>query len=542
MADPAGPGDESATGGRSEPATPVEPGGPVDPGDPGGPVRALGRWAVHPVGVVLYPVLALWGANVREVPTDDALSVLWPTLLVGMAAWAVLAGLLAVTGRDRPIARGGLATSIAALAVLTAGQVLPDASPTVGLAVTAVVAVAGAALAWWLPRLALDRVTALANVFAVVAVLLAVVTLRPVFAPTRSAPVLVEFEGAEAPARDIWYIIPDRYPRQDTLATDYDFDNTAFQSHLTDLGFSIQDRARANYPKTSHSLTGTWNLEPVQELVPDPPEDGADSAPLYELLDDHALGRFMVDSGFDYIHLGSWWGPTADSSVATENRNLSEASEFETVWRTTTALRWLGGEPEDEGLDSRRYVRAVTDYQLDELDRLVSEPSDRPRFILAHVTLPHEPYVYDADGSYVSAELEQSRSRATNTVNQVTYANTRLQALVDRLVTGDASRDPIIVIQSDEGPHPEEQYAAAGAIDWLDVDRSAREEKLRTFSAWYLPGIDEAVPEDMTGINTWRWLLTRYFGADLEPLDDRVWVFRDETHLYDFTDVTDEFD
>ncbi len=98
------------------------------------------------------------------------------------------------------------------------------------------------------------------------------------------------------------------------------------------------------------------------------------------------------------------------------------------------------------------------------------------------------------------------------------------------------------MIQSDEGPHPDEQYSAAGAINWLDVDRSAREDKLRTFSAWYLPGLDEDVPEDITGVNTWRFILSRYFGADLPLVDDRVWVFRDEQHLYDFTEVTEEFD
>lgn len=511
----------------------------TEPGTPGGP---LGRLVLHPLLVVAYPVLALWAGNIHDAPTDDALAVLWPVLGAGAAAWVVLSLLIALVRRPAPFARAGLVTSVGAVAVLTAGRILPEATRTVGVAATGAVVVVALVLALWVGRLGLARLTLLANVFAIVATALVLVSLRSVLVPTRSEPVLMDFEGAEATARDIWYIIPDRYPRLDTLDADYDFDNTEFQSHLVDLGFTIQDEARANYPKTSHSLAGTWNLATVQDLVPFPPEDGADSSPLYELLDNHALGRFVTDAGFDYLHLGSWWGPTSQSSVATENRTLSTASEFANVWRTTTALRWLGEVPEEEGLDSRRYIRAVTDHQLDELDRLVTEPSDDPRLIVAHVTLPHEPYVYDADGSYVTAEEEATRSRTENTVNQVRYVNDRLTALVDRLVTGDPANDPIIVIQSDEGPHPDEQYAAAGAINWLEVDRSTREEKLRTFSAWYLPGLDEDVPEDITGVNTWRFILSRYFGADLPLVDDRVWVFRDEQHLYDFTEVTEEFD
>ncbi|MBY5163542.1 sulfatase-like hydrolase/transferase [Salsipaludibacter albus] len=516
--------------------------GPVREAAPPVPGGPLGRWVLHPLLVVAYPTLALWGANVHEVPVTDATAVLWRTLAVGAVVWLVLAGLYALARRPNPVARAGLATSIAAVAVLAVGRVLPEASATTGLVVTGAVVVAGLVLSLLVSRVVLARLTLLLNVFSVVATVLALVALRPVLVPSRNQPVLVDFAGAEAPARDIWYIIPDRYPRAETLSDEYGFDNSDFESHLEDLGFSIQDQARANYPKTAHSLAATWNLDTVQDLVPEPPEDGADYGPLYDLLDDHRLGRFITDSGFDYLHLGSWWGPTAESSVATENRNLSTASEFETVWRTTTALRWTGAVTEEEGMDSRNFIRAITDYQLDELDALVTEPSDRPRFVLAHVTLPHEPYVYDADGSYVTAEEEQSRTRVENTVNQVEYVNQRLTDLVDRLVTGDPADDPIIVIQSDEGPHPEEQYAAAGGINWLDVDTEVRAEKLRTFSAWYLPGLDDEVPADITGVNTWRFILDRYFGTDLGLVDDRVWVFTDEQHLYDFTEVTDEFD
>lgn len=506
-----------------------------------GPGTALGRWALHPVLLVAYPTLALWGANVHEVDPAEGLAVLWPTIAVAVAAWLLMTGILAVTGRGRPVARAGIVVSVAGVVVLTAGRILPSASPWSGLVLVVGAVLVAVAVAWWVSPAALARVTVVGNVFAVVATVLAMTSLQPVLSSARAAPVLVDFDGADAPARDIWYIIPDRYPRADTLATEYDFDNSAFLAHLEERGFSIQDRARANYPKTAHSLAATWNLDVVQELVPEPPADESDWAPLYDLLDDHRLGRFLTDAGFDYVHLGSWWGPTADARAATSSPALSDDTEFETVWRTTTALRWLG-EPDDEGLDNRRRIRAVTDFQLDELDRLVTEPNDRPRFVLAHLTVPHEPYVYDADGSYVSAELEASRSRQENTVNQLVHLNSRLEALVDRLLTGDPATDPIIVIQSDEGPHPDEQYDAGQAMNWLEATTEVRAEKLRTFSAWYLPQVDHEVPDDLTGVNTWRFILDRYFGTDLGLLPDRVWIFTDEQHAYTFTEVTDDFE
>jgi len=191
---------------------------------------------------------------------------------------------------------------------------------------------------------------------------------------------------------------------------------------------------------------------------------------------------------------------------------------------------------------TRAHYRAVSDFQFAELERLARDVGPRPRLVVAHVTVPHEPYVYAADGSYVTAEQEAARSRATNTLDQVRFVNDRLEHLVDLLVSGDPATDPIIVIQSDEGPHPARQEELGPAMDWFTATEAERAEKLRTLSAWYLPGIDEEPPEDITGVNTWRWILDRYLGTEFGLLPDRVWVYRDQDHAYDYREVTDEFE
>ena len=78
--------------------------------------------------------------------------------------------------------------------------------------------------------------------------------------------------------------------------------------------------------------------------------------------------------------------------------------------------------------------------------------------------------------------------------------------------------------------------------DYRDVDTDGRREKLATFSAWYLPGVDEEPPEDITGVNTWRFILDHYLDTDYGLLDDRVYVYPTKDNLYEFEDVTDEFE
>jgi hypothetical protein len=500
--------------------------------------RRILTW--HPLAVAAYSVLGLWSANVYEVPVRDATAILWPVVVAAVVVWAVAAVGMRLAGRANPIARGALVASLGGGAFLVAGRIVPGLDPLPGLAAVGVVTVAATWLALSLDTSVLAPSTTILNVFTLVAVGMAAFALRPVLAPARATPVQVSMDGATTAARDIWYIIPDRYPRHDTLLDVYGFDNSEFEDFLAERGFTIQEQARANYPKTAHSLAATWNMELVPDLVPDPPEDGSDWRPLYDLLADHRLGRIVTEAGFDYVHLGSWWTPTRTAVSATDVRNLGDTTEFESVWVPTTALRWFGGDEEEDEFDGRRYIYDVTSFQLDELDRMVAEPHDRPRLVLAHVTLPHEPYVFDLDGSYVDAATEQERTRIDNTVTQTRYLNSRLQDLVDRLVTGDPARDPIVVIQSDEGPHPQIQYEQA--IQWLEVSTAERAEKLRTFSAWYLPDVAAEPPEDTTGVNTWRFILDEYFGTDFGHLDDRVWVFPNEDRLYEFHEVTDEFD
>ena len=69
------------------------------------------------------------------------------------------------------------------------------------------------------------------------------------------------------------------------------------------------------------------------------------------------------------------------------------------------------------------------------------------------------------------------------------------------------------------------------------------EEKLRTFSAILLPESDAELPEDLTGVNTWRYVLDAGLGTDLGPLPDPpIEVFPGEDHLYDLEDVSDRVD
>jgi hypothetical protein len=502
-------------------------------------VRTLGRVALHPVLLAVHPALALWAGNAGEVRPGQVWPTLWLPTVLTLAVWAV-AGVLLHGAR-----RGALVAGAATVLALNAGRLGGASARIVAPLVTLVVVAAVVVVARRLGEDRLAPITAVGNVLAVVLVVLTLPAIVPTPGGDGAAAGGAAADGGDGVAgRDIWYVIPDRYPRADTLDEVFGFDNRPFLDHLEGLGFQVADASLANYPKTAHSLAATWNMAPLDELVPTPPTDGADWQPLYDLLGDAELGRVLTGAGYDYSHIGSWWAPTASSvSADTVLRPDGASDEFVSVWRSRTLFAPApgdgGGGVAEVSFTERN--RVFGEFALDQLDRLAAEPSDGPRFVLAHLTLPHPPYAFEADGAPATAAVVADRTREENFVAQLRFTNLRLTQLVDQLTSGPQEDWPVIVIQSDEGPHPAARTGPS--YDWTTAPEAVLDEKLRTLSAILLPGTDVVLPEDLTGIDTWRRVLDATIGTDYGPVEAApVEVFPGEGALYTWVDVRDRVD
>ena len=337
------------------------PEGAPDPG-------LLGRLPFHALLLGAWPALSLWSSNAGEVRPTEA----WPFVWLPAAA-AVLATAVLTFALRRDPRRAALVVSVLAVATLMGGRVVgvPDRAPT--LVALGAVAVALAVLAWRLAEPIVAGVTRVLNVMALVLVLLTLPAIVPSLSGegTAAADVITADGGSRA---NIWYVIPDRYPRADTLDEVFDFDNSAFLDGLEERGFDVGSEALANYPKTAHSLASTWNLEYLDDLIDLDAEaaaDGSDWGALYALLRDHTLGRTLQAAGYEYVHMGTWWSPTAQSASADRNLRLDARSEFEGVFINATVLASFidvdttpgaTGEEIREGLTDLNY--AYTTYQL----------------------------------------------------------------------------------------------------------------------------------------------------------------------------------
>ena len=90
------------------------------------------------------------------------------------------------------------------------------------------------------------------------------------------------------------------------------------------------------------------------------------------------------------------------------------------------------------------------------------------------------------------------KSEAELFEQQLHYTNERMKRIVDSLLDGPDETDPIIVISGDEGPY------LCGDVDCVDGTPETYGIRLGVLRAYYLPGLDYAVPADDTGVNIFR--------------------------------------
>jgi len=343
---------------------------------------------------------------------------------------------------------------------------------------------------------------------------------------------------------DIYYLIFDRYADSRTLNDIYKYDNNEVLEHLGGLGFYIADRSRANYTKTAHSLVSSLNLRHLTYLSELIGPGSSDWKPLYALLQDHEVGRFLKAHGYRYVHLGSWWGPTRSNVLADENFDATTTFLWMDV--SLNEFEWLLVEP----MLPTRFMSLAFNLKYDtprqqfvrvqeKFKKLVSlQRQAEPLFVFSHMLLPHEPFVFFPDGRYKPGVEAASLTRHKNYIDQLEYTNRKIKELVRELLKKEPQ--PIIVIQSDEGPFPIRYSANNNNLDWREASMEELRQKFGILNAIYFPdrGYNDLY-EDLTPINTFRIIFNRYFGQNLPLLPDTSYSHYSRDDLYSFFDVTE---
>jgi hypothetical protein len=336
---------------------------------------------------------------------------------------------------------------------------------------------------------------------------------------------------------DVYVILLDAYPSADVLRERFGIDNRPFEDSLRALGFRIPRALRSNYANTLMSLNSLLNFEqPVTLRDAAGARSGNYTLGAYGIAHNRAAQFYHAHGGEYVLFPSAWFAPTHSSPVADET--FDPHPEFDlgrAIYRSTFATEFLRTTAFSYVLNHlTSWQTVLRDHAVETFDGLASlPPSSRPRFVFAHVLMPHIPYYVDAS---CNADGSQAGSEPGRVATMRCLDRLVLQAV--RGILARSATPPVIILQGDHGS---QSLGIFNSLTALPTVAQARE-RFRPFGAYYLPnGGGGIVPDSTSIVNVLRYVFSQYAGADLPPLPNTMYYSNWE-RPYDLTRLNDRFE
>jgi hypothetical protein len=341
--------------------------------------------------------------------------------------------------------------------------------------------------------------------------------------------------GADGVQPDIYHFVFDRYGSEETLQQHYGI-REPIGGFLESHGFYVARDSFANYVSTGHSLASTFDMDYLTELAADPRVFGSNWHPLFAMIEDNRVGRFLRGRGYEIRQFGSWWVGTHHNANADTSWSPG-LSEFNMTYGRRTILmpilHLLPDTPLTMQLDWDNGQCQRVARQIEEIKR-IGEP-DRPVYVFAHILVPHGPYPFTPDGRCLGQKQSEARGEKEGYVEQVADADSILEDRVNTLLAEDR-RPSVMLVLADEGPIPERDVT----VPWQEASVEELRSMCGILNAYPVPDADYSrLPQDISPVNSYRVLLGDLYAVEPPEHPDRMYVVPDHTSIYDFHDVTE---
>ena len=327
---------------------------------------------------------------------------------------------------------------------------------------------------------------------------------------------------------DIYYVILDGYAHETTLRRIQEFDNSSFLDALRAKGFFIPTKSRANYAQTHLSLASALSME----YLPAFPADSKDREPTYQLIQQNAVTKFLRSKGYRFVQISSGMVEMTDrnpyADVDFRNGRLDEFSML--AIESSALYPFLRHE-----IEAQERERVLYSFQkLSEMPAVAG-----PKFVFAHVLVPHPPFVFGPNGEMrddptIRLYEENPWLLKGHYIDQLKFTNKKVLEIVDSLLAN-SKVPPIIIFQGDHGT-----ASAGGGYKGLEKPNDLLiKERMKIFAAYYLPGKENVIPDEITPLNSFRRIFNAYFDAGFELLPDKSF-FSHYERPYDLLEVTEK--
>ena len=320
------------------------------------------------------------------------------------------------------------------------------------------------------------------------------------------------------PHPDIYLLLFDAYAGNRALREQYHYDNSGLDSFLRSEGFHIQENSRSNYSMTPFSMASMLNMSYLKG-IPHPLALGPDDyTNIFDPIRKNEAVNFLISQGYAIVNNSPFDLPEHPAQV---DQTFIPVKTKLITYRTLTdyLVRDVGGWLHDRLHTSHWLLESSISesYRMNELflARTGEESRRRsgsPRFIYAHIMMPHEPLLFD---SLLHRRTEKEVASPDNLAKPdhylayLPYTNSRIRKLITDIKKGSGGK-AVILFMSDHG------YRFA-------PDQIPRPDFFSDQNAVYYPDGDYSrLYDSISNVNQFRVVFNKLFQLNLPLLKDSI--------------------
>lgn len=309
---------------------------------------------------------------------------------------------------------------------------------------------------------------------------------------------------------DIYYLIFDSYPGQETLSRFFSFDLSPFINELESMGFYMAGKSRCNYFFTDLSLASSLNMDHLVKMSEKYGERYLSYGVLDDLIDNSAVHRTLRSKGYSLIQYNSGWSVTSKNELADRIKTFGKIPyNITDHLMYTTLLR----------IFSRGYLKRKLEFKAQSIPAIFSDikssaGSNHPKFVFAHIFSPHPPNIFKPAGNTVTDLLHRHDIMYNKDwfLDEIRYLNPEILMTAKKIIYNSKVR-PVIIFQADHGSRFQTR-------EDLKIKESAY-----IFNAYYVPERckDQLYPA-ISPVNSFRVIFNCLFNTNYRMLPDDLYL------------------
>ena len=316
---------------------------------------------------------------------------------------------------------------------------------------------------------------------------------------------------------DIYFLIFDEFTSSDCLKKNFGYSNDTLDSYLYKNHFFVSRSSQSNYSFTTFSIPATVDMQYLR-LPPGYTDARAEdlSRGEYSFFNNNTF-KVLEKQGYS-IHNYSFFDAKDHPAAFGEYFKDLQGAYFDVETLYGRVKKDIGSffthpfsssSPQEDSLLKRDYYMSRSNY-LQNTIRMANagiggQDHSKKNFFFIHIMLPHDPYIYNADGSLGGYHHPDSLK---GYLEQVKYAGKVLVNMIDGIQKASAGK-AVIIAQGDHGfkgwrgngNYESKAFQNLNAIYFPDS----------TYTGFY---------DGVSPVNTFRLVFNHYFHTNLPLLKD----------------------